>query len=103
MEKLTPLQIKNISKVIALPYEQKEDPNYLSAQQLVDYFNAFGFGDDYRYPSIGIVAADIGENLSRQKYAFERFNQLTKMGKITEAIEHCLALKKLDSKKINHV
>ena len=87
MDRLTPLQIKNISKVIALPYEQKEDPNYLSAQQLVDYFNAFGFGDDYRYPSVGIVTADIGENLSRQKYALERFNQLTQMGRFPEAIE----------------
>lgn len=90
MDKITPLQIRKISEVIALPSDMGSDPNYLSGQKLVDFFNAFGFGDDYRYPSIGIVTKDIGESLARQKYAFERFNKLTQMGKLPDAIEHFL-------------
>lgn len=62
------------------------DPNYLSGQKLVDFFNSFGFGDNYRYPSIGIVTKDIGESLSRQKYAFERINKLSQIGQLPEAL-----------------
>lgn len=87
MEKLTPLQIRKIAEIIALPSGMYTDPNYLTGQKLVDLFNAFDFGDEYRYPSTGIVTKDIGESLSRQKYVFERLNKLMQLGKITEAIE----------------
>lgn len=90
MNKLTPLQIRKISEVIALPSGMSNDPNYLSGQKLVDFFNAFGFGDDYLYPSIGIVTKDIGDSLSRQKYAFERMKQLADMGKLSETLQHFL-------------
>lgn len=80
--KYPPLLIKNLAKLIV----GDNTPNRLSGKDLVDFFNEFGFGDDYEYPSVGITTADIGTGLSRTDYARKRLAILNEKREIDVAI-----------------
>lgn len=72
MNKYAPLILKRIAKVIV----GDGSPNRLSGKDLVDFFNAFGFNDDYVYPNVGITTQDLGSNLSRTDYTRKRLGIL---------------------------
>ena len=87
--KYTHLQIKNIAKLIV----GDNSPNRLTGKDLVDFFNEFGFGDDYQCPNVGITTADIGTGLSRTDYARKRLVMLNDKQQIDTVlalyIENC--------------
>lgn len=72
MNKYAPLILKRIAKVIV----GDGSPNRLSGKDLVDFFNTFGFNDDYVYPNVGITTQDLGSNLSRTDYTMKRLVKL---------------------------
>lgn len=80
--KYPPLLIKNLAKLIV----GDNTPNRLTGKDLVDFFNEFGFGDDYEYPSVGITTGDIGTGLSRTDYARKRLAILNEKQKIDVVI-----------------
>ena len=72
MSKYAPLVLKNIATVMV----GDNTVNRLSGKDLVDFFNGFGFNDDYVYPNIGISTLDMGNGLSRTDYTRKRLKIL---------------------------
>lgn len=64
--------MKKLAEVIV----GNDTPNKLSGKDLVDFFNEFGFNDDFVYPNVGITTSDIGEGLSCTDYTRKRLRML---------------------------
>lgn len=82
MNKYAPLILKRIAKVIV----GDGSPNKLTGKDLVDFFNAFGFNDDYVYPNVGITTQDLGSNLSRTDYTRKRLGNLNEKHQMDAAL-----------------
>ena len=82
MNKYAPLILKRIAKVIV----GDGTPNKLSGKDLVDFFNSFGFNDDYVYPNVGITTQDFGSNLSRTDYTRKRLGILNEKQRMDSVI-----------------
>lgn len=86
--KYAPLELKQISQVIASKYTGgNEEINYLSGEDLVYFFNNLGFKDDYIYEDGGIIADDFENRPSRTQYTLARLKSLNKEGRVIEAIQ----------------
>lgn len=78
MSKYAPLLLKRIAIVIV----GDGTVNKLSGKDLVDFFNEFGFNDDYVYPNVGISTEDFGNGLSRTDYTRKRLKILNERQQI---------------------
>lgn len=82
MGKYAPLILKRIATVVV----GDGTVNKLSGKDLVDFFNEFGFNDDYVYPNVGISTADLGNGLSRTDYTRKRLKLLNERQQIDEVL-----------------
>ena len=82
MSKLKPLTIKKIADIIV----GNDTPNKMTGSELVDFFNEFGFNDDYVYPNTGITTADIGLGLSRTDYTRKRLKILNESNQMDNVL-----------------
>ena len=82
MNRYAPLLLKRIASVIV----GDGTPNRLSGKELVDFFNGFGFNDDYVYPNVGITTLDLGSNLSRTDYTKKRLDILNEKHQMDSVI-----------------
>ena len=87
-KRYAPLELKQISQVFASKYTgENKEPNYLTGEGLVDFFNCLGFKDDYIYENGGIIADDFENRPSRTQYTLARLRKLNAEGRIDEAIQ----------------
>lgn len=84
MNKLSPLKLKLLVSLFAMPADCHENPNYLGGKELVDLFDYLGYEDTYEN---GITTPDLGINTSRTKYAKARLKDINEKGRIDEAID----------------
>ena len=82
MSKYASLLLKKIATIIV----GDGTVNRLSGKDLVDFFNEFGFNDDYVYPNVGISTADLGNGLSRTDYTRERLKILNERQQIDSVL-----------------
>lgn len=83
-----PLELKQISHVIAAKYTgDNKAPNYFTGEELVSFFNGFGFKDDYIYEDGGIIADDFENRPSRTQYTLARLRKLNNQKRVDEAIQ----------------
>lgn len=86
-KRYAPLELKQISQVFASKYTgENKEPNYLTGEDLVDFFNCLGFKDDYIYENGGIIADDFENRPSRAQYTLARLRKLNDEGRLSEAI-----------------
>lgn len=86
-KRYAPLELKQISQVFASKYTgENKEPNYLTGEDLVDFFNCLGFKDDYIYENGGIIADDFENRPSRAQYTLARLRKLNDEGRLNEAI-----------------
>jgi len=71
--KLSNLSLECLVEIVA---DNDSTKRYLSARELIKFFNQFGYRDEY--------GSDI---LARKKYAYERLNDLNNKGRIREVLE----------------
>lgn len=97
-----PLELKQISQVFASKYTgEDKEPNYFTGEDLVSFFNRFGFKDDYIYENGGIIADDFENRPSRTQYTLARLRKLNDEGRIDEAIQGFINIAK-DKEKAKH-
>ncbi len=88
LKRYAPLELRQISQIIASKYtEENKEPNYLTGEDLVDFFNNFGFKDDYNYQDGGIIADDFDNRPSRTQYALARLRNLNEQKRVDEVIQ----------------
>ena len=76
------MTIKKIADIIV----GNDTPNKMTGSELVDFFNEFGFNDDYVYPNTGITTADIGLGLSRTDYTRKRLKILNESNQMDNVL-----------------
>lgn len=98
-KRYAPLELKQISQVFASKYTgEDKEPNYFTGEDLVSFFNRFGFKDDYIYENGGIIADDFENRPSRTQYTLARLRKLNDEGRVDEAIQGFINIAK-DKKK----
>ena len=101
-KRYAPLELKQISQVFASKYTgEDKEPNYFTGEDLVSFFNRFGFKDDYIYENGGIIADDFENRPSRTQYTLARLRKLNDEGRVDEAIQGFINIAK-DKKKAEH-
>lgn len=101
-KRYAPLEIKQISQVFASKFAgEDKEPNYLTGEDLVSFFNRFGFKDDYIYENGGIIADDFENRPSRTQYTLARLRKLNDEGRVDEAIQGFINIAK-DKEKAKH-
>lgn len=102
LKRYAPLELKQISQVFASKYTgEDKEPNYLTGEDLVSFFNRFGFKDDYIYENGGIIADDFENRPSRTQYTLARLRKLNDEGRVDEAIQGFINIAK-DKEKAKH-
>ncbi|MBR6988270.1 MAG: toll/interleukin-1 receptor domain-containing protein [Bacteroidaceae bacterium] len=96
-----PLELKQISQVFASKYTENREPNYFTGEDLVSFFNSFGFKDDYIFEDGGIIADDFENRPSRTQYTLARLRKLNDQKRVDEAIQGFINMAK-DKEKAKH-
>lgn len=101
-KRYAPLELKQISQVFASKYTgENKEQNYFTGEDLVLFFNRFGFKDDYIYENGGIIADDFENRPSRTQYTLSRLRKLNDEGRVDEAIQGFISLAR-DKEKAKH-
>lgn len=82
MNTFPPLIIRKIADVIV----GNDTPNRMTGPELVEFFNEFGFNDDYNFPNTGITTADLGNGLSRTEYTRKRLKKLNESNQMDNVL-----------------